>query len=220
MSGGFDVGGLLSSAGSLGGAAQLLTSLFGSGETQTNANSNSNVNGTTKVSQNNMDANSLDALHTLLGTLLGKTQANDTGNATAPQNSQYTKDQAIADSQGLVGQIFNQYSKTALPTIFSTQNSSGGYNSTSGQLLANDAFGKATADAASAVQQNIKDYAAISNSNTQTAQNQQSLDLTSLLAALGVAKGATQTSNTDVNTTTNTQTQQTSDNKGILGSLF
>jgi hypothetical protein len=70
----------------------------------------------------------------------------------------YSKNAAVRDSQGLIASIFRDYKNTALPQIFNAQNSAGGYGSSTGQLLANDAFGAATAKASEAVLKNINDY--------------------------------------------------------------
>jgi hypothetical protein len=70
----------------------------------------------------------------------------------------FSKDAAIRDSQGVVSNIFRDYKNTALPQIFNAQNSAGGYGSSTGQLLANDAFGAATSKASDAVLKNIVDY--------------------------------------------------------------
>ena len=70
----------------------------------------------------------------------------------------YSKENAITDAQDVVANIFRDYRNTDLPKIYSAQNTSGGYNSTTAQLLANDAFGAATAKSADAVLKNIVDY--------------------------------------------------------------
>lgn len=54
--------------------------------------------------------------------------------------SQYSKQAAMNDVQGAIANLFREYSIKALPTIFQAEASSGGYNSTTGQLLANDAY--------------------------------------------------------------------------------
>jgi hypothetical protein len=72
--------------------------------------------------------------------------------------NKYNKESAIGDAQGIVSNIFRDYKNTALPQIFNAQNSAGGYGSSTGQLLANDAFGAATAKSADAVLKNITDY--------------------------------------------------------------
>lgn len=56
--------------------------------------------------------------------------------------------QARVDTQGAITNIFNQFRESALPEIFSGMNSSGAYNSTSSQLMSNDAFSRATNQAA------------------------------------------------------------------------
>lgn len=62
--------------------------------------------------------------------------------------SLYSKDAAILDAQGAVANLFNQYKNNTLPEIYQAQNLSGGYNGSTSQLLANDAFAATTAKAA------------------------------------------------------------------------
>lgn len=71
----------------------------------------------------------------------------------------FSKEAAIRDSQGAITEIFNNYKTTDLPKIFSGQISSGGYNSTSHQMLANDAFAQATAKGAALRTDTILKYA-------------------------------------------------------------
>lgn len=74
------------------------------------------------------------------------------------QTPSYGRENAIADSQGVVANIFRDYRNTDLPKIYQSENSSGGYNGTTSQLLANDAFGAATSKAAEATLRNIVAY--------------------------------------------------------------
>lgn len=208
------------SGGMLQGINSLIQTFFGTGLTKINGNQT--VNGTTKGTSNTntMDDQSLAALHGILGMMLNKTQNNDQNAAVGANNGQYTKQQAIDDSQGLIGQIFQQYKNNDLPTIFNAQNASGGYNSTTGQLMANDAYGNAVNKSAQAVQQNIQNYAAITDASNKTAQNQQSLDLTSLLTALGAARGDVNNTTTDTTTQQKTDTSMKNDSEGLFGSWF
>lgn len=79
------------------------------------------------------------------------------------QLARYSPENAVADAQGQVENIFNQYSRSTLPQIFQAGGNSGGYNSTTTQLLANDAFAQANTQAADAVLRNITNYAGIRN---------------------------------------------------------
>jgi hypothetical protein len=71
----------------------------------------------------------------------------------------FSKANAIKDSEGAVAELFKQYSITDLPKIFSSQISSGGYNSTGHQLLANDAFANTAAKGAALRSKAVLDYA-------------------------------------------------------------
>lgn len=74
-------------------------------------------------------------------------------------NTDYSRENAIKDIQGSIAEIFNQYKIKDLPEIFSSMVGSGGYNSTSHQLLANEAFANATAKGAALQNQAILNYA-------------------------------------------------------------
>jgi hypothetical protein len=91
----------------------------------------------------------------------------------------FSKGAAQQDAMGMVQQIFDNYQKTALPTIFNAQTGAGAYNSTGGQLLANDAYAQTVNKAAGTVNRNVLDYA-------QAYQQQMS----PLVQLLGIDKGS------------------------------
>lgn len=95
----------------------------------------------------------------------------------------FSRNNAIADSQNIVKSIFDQYKQTALPQIAMGMQGAGVYNATAGQSLANDAFGKATANASQAVLDNIIKYAGLK-------QQDQSLTLNGLLNTLQLQRDA------------------------------
>lgn len=72
----------------------------------------------------------------------------------------FSRENAIKDTDGAIAELFKNYSVTDLPKIFSSQISSGGYNSTGHQLLANDAFANTAAKGAALRSKTIMDYAA------------------------------------------------------------
>jgi hypothetical protein len=71
----------------------------------------------------------------------------------------FSKGAAQQDAMGMVQQIFDNYQKTALPQIYGAQTGAGAYNSTGGQLLANDAYAQTVNKAAGTVNQNVLNYA-------------------------------------------------------------
>lgn len=77
------------------------------------------------------------------------------------QSNQFSKPNAIMDAQGAIASIFRDYQNTALPEIYQAQNSSGGYNASTGQLLANDAFAAANAKGAAVMLDTIQKYRAL-----------------------------------------------------------
>lgn len=95
----------------------------------------------------------------------------------AEGDGQYSRENAIADAQGVVQNIFREFSEKALPEIYSAERGTGAYNATATQFLANDAFGEAVSRSAQVVQKNIIDYA-------QLGQNDSQLQISALLDAL------------------------------------
>lgn len=73
----------------------------------------------------------------------------------------FSPEAAVTDSQGLVHQIMTQLQEGTLPQIYNQQNASGAYNSTTGQLLANDATSRAAGQGAAAVTSTKEKYAGI-----------------------------------------------------------
>lgn len=74
-------------------------------------------------------------------------------------DTSYSRENAIADTQGFIDEIFRRYQNEALPQIYRNPRASGIYNDTSTQLLANDAYATAVAQGQAAISQNILNYA-------------------------------------------------------------
>ena len=81
--------------------------------------------------------------------------------------TEYNKSLAISDAQGVVASIFQEYRDTDLPQIYQAMNGSGGYNSTSAQLLANDAYARAVTKSAKEVLDNVSKYGNIRQGDVQ-----------------------------------------------------
>lgn len=138
----------------------------------------------------------------------------------------YSKDQAKADALANMNQIFRDYRETELPKVFTGQAGAGLYNSTTGQLMANDAYARAT-DLANA---RILEYTKVYNSALNN-------DIGTFLSALNVNKGSVKqggestsggssTSSSSSSTTTeNKQTNSTSNQQqdqgdsGLFGAI-
>ena len=161
---------------------------------------NSSANTTSKTSDVNtaFDAFSKQSLDTLLQTLTDTQGSKGAG---------FTKDAAIADSQGLVQGLFNKYSKEVVPQIVAQGGQGGVYNSTGVQALANDAFASTVAKGAELQLGAIKDYAGIQ----QQAQNS---GFEAILAALGLQAKAYSTSDSTGNSATDTVATGTKTSKG------
>lgn len=74
---------------------------------------------------------------------------------------QYDKEQALADVQGVLRTQATDALQQVMPSIAATQTQSGMYDTTSKELLRNDATSRITAQLANTQLQAIKDYAAI-----------------------------------------------------------
>lgn len=92
--------------------------------------------------------------------LLAAIQQYQNTNLTESKNL-YGKQAAMMDAQGAIRSIFDEYSKTSLPNIYNPELGSGGYNSTTGQLLANDAFAATNTKAAALLLDTIQKYRGI-----------------------------------------------------------
>lgn len=74
-------------------------------------------------------------------------------------DTSYSRDNAIADTQGFIDELFRSYQTEALPQIYRNPRASGIYNDTSTQLLANDAYATTVSKGMAALSQNILNYA-------------------------------------------------------------
>jgi hypothetical protein len=74
-------------------------------------------------------------------------------------SQQYSREAALADTAGGINQIFRQYETQALPQIYKNPRSTGAYNDTSTQLLANDAYSTAVAKGQALQAENVMRYA-------------------------------------------------------------
>ena len=118
--------------------------------------------------------------------------------------SGFSKDAAIADSQGPVANLVQQALQSQMPGITSAGKASGLYNSTTQAQLTNDLAARTQLAGSQAVQQNIQNYANIQTNQLDAATkaalvNQQKttttaakppIDLSSLLLKTGIGLGA------------------------------
>ena len=74
---------------------------------------------------------------------------------------EYDKTTAIADAQGTVNNLFETFKDEALAQIYQPQCIANGYNSTTMQLLANNAYAKTVSEGAKITLDNIQRYAGI-----------------------------------------------------------
>ena len=80
---------------------------------------------------------------------------------------EYSKDTAIADAQGTVNNVFERFKDETLVQVYHPQCIANGYNSTTMQLLVNNAYAKTVSEGAKVVLDNIQRYAGIRVSDLQ-----------------------------------------------------
>lgn len=68
------------------------------------------------------------------------------------------RSRALKDVKGSVNQLFSEFSNTVLPQIMTQQNKTGGYNSSTSQLLTNDAFARTVAQGAALTLNAVSQY--------------------------------------------------------------
>lgn len=102
--------------------------------------------------------------------------------AGAVVDSPFDKEDALADSAAAVSTIFNRYRDSALPQIYAPGVDTGIYNNSTGQLLANDAFARATAEGSLTQLNYINSYEGLRQSERTTGLN-------AILGSMGLIKG-------------------------------
>jgi len=121
--------------------------------------------------------------------------------------NKYTRDAAIADSQGVVQSVTRQLRESAIPQILAGQVQAGGYDSTGSTALANDAVQRASESASTLALDQISKYGQIQTSN-----------LTGAANVLEALKGAETTRNL-TKTLDQTGTGNTQLGGGLLGGI-
>lgn len=172
--------GLGSATGGGSGISSLATSFIGSSGT---TNTSGSTTGTTQ-SLSDSDTAALQALIQALG----------------GQNSQYSRQNAIADSQGFADSALKSLKETGLPQILANQTTAGAYNSTSAKQLSDDLTARTATDISANTANTVANYAQINNQND------------AVLASLySILKGASTTSSSQ------SSSQVSNVNPGILG---
>ena len=80
---------------------------------------------------------------------------------------EYDKTNAIADAQATVDNIFDTFKDEALVQVYQPECIANGYNSTTMQLMVNNAYAKTVSEGAKVVLDNIQKYAGIRVSDLQ-----------------------------------------------------
>ena len=84
-------------------------------------------------------------------------------------SDEFSKDAASADITASYDGIFREYRESELPVIYGKLCSTGMYNSTAAQMLANDAYARAVDKAGQAKHGAIKDYAQLETARAEPA---------------------------------------------------
>lgn len=174
---------------------------FGGSASRTNTSeqgqSRSNTSGNEVSSQTTqrLDSKSIQSLTEVLNSL----QAGLVG------GKEYSKEAALQDSEGIVQQLFSQFSQTLLPQIISKSTGAGAYNSSAAQLLADNAFAETVGKAAEVKVNAIAQYAQAAATKQQT----QAQTLGTILQGLLQSKETTNL-NSLLNSTTNSTFSGTS----------
>lgn len=140
------------SIGGLAGLTQLLQSAFGD-KTQGASNTNTLTSGTTGKES----PLALSFLQQLIPSLQGQVF-----------NQDFSKEAAIRDSAGGVNQILKTLREQALPGVFAAEAASGGYNSTTKQILTNDLSARAAGQAQALVTDTVTKYAGADTARTKS----------------------------------------------------
>ena len=111
--------------------------------------------------------------------------------------------QAISDVQGSIQNIFAEFSQTALPQIMTQQNRTGGYNSSTAQLLTNDAFARTVAKGSELTLSAINQYENAALAKSGQALQGLGTSLETLLQAAQESKTDTKSSSKSKSTTVN-----------------
>lgn len=160
-------------------------------DTKQNSSSTSTTTGSEATNQTTqrIDQSTIDSLTALFKNISG---------SLGQGNSELSKEQAITDTQGVVKNLFDSYSKTVLPQIMQKAFSSGGYSATAATLLANDAFAQTVNKSAEVQLGAISQYEAASSARDQVKN-------TSLATVLQTLLGSKEVSNlvSSLNSTTN-----------------
>lgn len=170
---------------------------LGFSSSKTKTNSNSSGSGATNADITRFDTASKQQLDDLVKLLQG--------NVAAP-NTEFNKSSAIGDVAGVVQNLFRQFKDQTLPQIFTQQAGTGGYNSTSAQFLANDAFAETTSKAAAVTMDTIGKYEDLSR-------NRLSVNLEGMINALNLEAQATESQKSTESF--NSTSRSTSKSKGF-----
>ena len=154
------------------------------------ASSVNNTSGTTTTSKGTEDSNA--ALADIIAKLTG---------AVDTTNQQYSKEAAIADSQDAVTAMMQQILSSGINNVLNTDTNTGGYNSTTQKLLADNLQAQAINAGAAKQLETIQSYAALG-------QQENTNNLSALLSAIGMAQDAV--SGTSSSSTSSEQSNQQS----------
>lgn len=129
----------------------------------------------------------------------------------AASSNQFSRENAIKDSQGGVMELFRNLQENALPGVFAAENATGGYNSTSKKLLSNDLMSRTVAQGQTLIADNVARYGTLQNQSTNNLLNAINAAANASRTTTGTTNGVTTgTTNSATTGTTNNQTNENS----------
>lgn len=178
---------MISAIGAIGGASGGGAGISSLAGTFLGSSGTTNQSGSSSTNTQSLSDSDTAALQALIQALGG-------------QNAQYSRQNAIADSQGFADSALKSLKETGLPQILANQTTAGAYNSTSAKQLSDDLTARTATDISTNTANVVSNYAQINNQND------------AVLASLyNILKGSKTTSDTNSSSTTSNI------NPGLLG---
>jgi len=176
-------------------------------DTKQNSNTTSATTGNEATNQatQRIDQSTIDSLTQLFKDISGSIGQGD---------PKLSKEAAITDTQGVVKNLFDTFSKSVLPQVMQKAFSSGGYNSTAATLLANDAFAQTVNKSAEVQLGAISQYAAANTAKEGLKNNSLATVLQTLLGSKEISNLV---SSLDSSTKSSATARTTSSGKNLSG---
>lgn len=177
-----------------------ITNQSGTSTTQQSGTSSTAYGSSTSFDVRNMTPEGFEAMFKAMG--ITEKIANDA-------LKYYNRDQALSDAELAMAQIFREYRESELPKVFVAQAGAGLYNSTTGQLMANDAYARAVDLANARRLEFLKTYSQMMNDGVSMFLRAIDLNKGSVKQGSESTSGGSSTSSTSTSVTNSSSTSQT-----------